>query len=352
MLPGVEMHQGESRGCCNPVLGKRGKTMAELQSVDRVATMIEAAIESGREELFDIVESARAELDYLRPALETAAAREELADGGRQEQTAELELEFMSLTQVVERAGMLMTRLGLAKQCLDESVPDVAPAEILAGQRRTAQLSLKLLDHERHRIAREIHDGPAQALANLLLRTVFCQQRMDGKSPVVQDELSNLKEVVRGSMLEIRKILFDLQPKGLDQDLVPCLHRLCREYHDRWGLAVMFDCTGKERPLDNQLAVGLFRIVQEALNNICQHSGADQAGVKLGLKEHQITVEISDGGKGFDLEEASALNGHYGLMNMQERARLLDGTLQIRTAPGQGTCVGIIVPVKKATSKK
>jgi two-component system sensor histidine kinase DegS len=175
---------------------------------------------------------------------------------------------------------------------------------------------------------------------------VFCEQQLAGGSLVVQDELLSLKETIRSSLVEIRKILFDLQPKDLDQGLVSGLHRLFDEYQERYGLKVVFNCSGQERRLGSQAIGALFRIVQEALNNIYKHSCSDHAQVDLELEEHRVTVHIFDEGKGFDLQEVAANNGHYGLMNMRERAQLLDGALQITTAPGQGTRVIGTIPIE------
>ena len=89
-----------------------------------------------------------------------------------------------------------------------------------------------------------------------------------------------------------------------------------------------------------------FRIVQEALNNVYKHSCSDHAQVSLDIEEQRATIHIVDDGKGFDLQEAMAHDGHYGLMNMRERARLLDGVLEIIAMPGQGTRVIVIIPIE------
>ena len=308
--------------------------MADCQSLDRVVRGTLVAVEEGRDEIFGIGEAARSELERLHPVPEAAASRELLEEERR------------SLMQVVEQADTLLDRFGMALQCLQGAAPDADLAEDWPGWKKAGRLAIRMLDNERHRIAREIHDGPAQALANLLLKTVFCEQQLTGDPSVVQDELLSLKEVIRSSLLDIRKILFDLQPKSLDQGLVSGLHRLIDEYQERYGLQVVFNCSGQERRLDSQVSSALFRIVQEALNNVYKHSCSDQARVNLELEEQQVTIHIFDEGKGFDLQEVASHNGHYGLMNMRERAQLLDGALEIITAPGQGTRVIVTIPIE------
>ncbi len=321
--------------------------MTDLQSLNRVIRRTLVAVEEGRQEIFGIAEAAHSELERRHPVLETLAARETAASDGFQEKRPDLpEAERQSLEQVAEQADMLLTRFGVALQCLQGSVPGADLADDWPGRKKAGQLAVRMLDNERHRIAREIHDGPAQALANLLLRAVFCEQQLAGGSTVVQNELLSLKETIRSSLIEIRKILFDLQPKDLDQGLLSGLHRLIDEYHERYGLQVEFNCSGQERCFSSQVTGALFRIVQEALNNTYKHSYSSRAQVDLELEEHRVAVHIFDEGKGFDLQEVASNNGHYGLMNMRERAELLDGTLQITTAPGQGTRVIVTIPIE------
>ena len=305
--------------------------MADLQSLNRVVRRTLVAVEEGRQEIFGIAEVAHGELGRLQPVPEMLAARE-TADSFQEKRPDLPEPERQNLAQVAEQADMLLTRFRVALQCLQGAAP--------------GPLAVRMLDNERRRIAREIHDGPAQALANLLLRVVFCEQQLAGEPSVVRDELLNLKEIIRSSLLEIRKILFDLQPKNMNQGLVCGLRQLIDEYQERYGLPVIFNCSDQKRQLDSQVAGALFRIVQEALNNIYKHSCSDHAQVDLELEEHQVTVQIFDEGQGFDLQEVASNDGHYGLMNMRERARLLDGSLQIMTAPGQGTRIIVIIPIE------
>ena len=338
--------------------------MADSQSLDRVVRRTLVAVEEGRQEIFGIAEAAHSELERpvprpctphsfgpgVSPDAEDGAqlaAREAAASGGFKESRPDLpEKERQSLEQVEEQADMLLTRFGVALQCLQGSALGSDLADDWPGRKKAGQLAVRMLDNERHRIAREIHDGPAQAIANLLLRTVFCEQQLAAGSIAVQDELLSLKETIRSSLVEIRKILFDLQPKNLDQGLVSGLQRLIAEYQERYGLRVEFNCSCQERRLGNQVTGALFRIVQEALNNIYKHSCSGHAQVDLELEEYQVVVRVFDEGKGFDLREVASNNGHYGLMNMRERAELLGGTLQIMTAPGQGTQVVVTVPIE------
>jgi two-component system sensor histidine kinase DegS len=320
--------------------------MADLQTVDRVVRRTLLAVEKGRQEIFCMAETAHSELERLRIVQETLAEPAAAVSDGFGERRPDLpEIELQSLQQVAEQADMLLTRFGVAMQCLQGSVSGADLSDDFPGRKKAGQLAVRMLDNERRRIAREIHDGPAQALANLLLRTVFCEQQLGGGPAVIQNELLGMKETIRSSLAEIRKILFDLQSNDLNQGLLFGLRRLLDEYQER-GLQVQFNCSGQERRLNSQVTGALFRIVQEALNNVYRHSYSDRAQVDLKLEENRVAVNIFDDGKGFDLQKVASNNGHYGLKNMRERAQLLDGALEIATAPGQGTRVIVTIPIE------
>lgn len=321
--------------------------MAGLQSLDQVVGRVLVSVEEGRDAIFGIAEDVHSELKRLRPMPDVAAERETADPAGLQEADQNMPgQERDRLIKVEKQANMLLTRFEVALQCLSGAVPDADLTENWPAWREAGQIAIRMLDNERHRIAREIHDGPAQAMASLLLKAVFSEQRLAGDPSVVLEELSSLREVIHNSLLDIRKILFDLQPRNLDQGLVCGLQRLFEEYQDSYGLRVAFSYSGETQQLSSQVASSLFRIVQEALSNVYKHSCSDHAQVDLELEKHRVTVHVCDEGKGFDLQEAVSDKGHYGLMNMQERARLLDGVVQVATAPGQGTRVGVIIPVE------
>ncbi len=325
--------------------------MADYKSLDRVARKALATIIEGQDELFSIAESGRSELEQLQLTLDAAvaesAAIHEAAATSNIEPTRwkQLEQDRKRLTQIIDHAGLLMTRFDVALQYLQGVLPEVDLAGDRLSRKQVGQLVVRMLDNERRRIAREIHDGPAQVLANLLLKTVFCEQQLTKEPAVVQNELLELKETIRSSLRDIRRILFDLQPKNLDQGLIECLRHVTEDYQERYGLQVTLTCLGQERHLSGPEASTLIRIIQEALNNVYKHSCSDQAVIKLELERYRVTAHIRDGGKGFDLQSVVQNNGHYGLMNMRERACLAGGSLQISTVPGQGTEISVTIPI-------
>jgi len=160
--------------------------------------------------------------------------------------------------------------------------------------------------------------------------------------------LKELKDVVRGNLQDVRKIIFDLRPMALDDlGLIPALKRYLEDYRDKYGLAVEPVFRGiKERPAP-ALEIALFRLIQEALNNVRKHANARKAEVKLDIKPNLIIAGVKDDGQGFDLRQALAATGgdNFGLISMKERVELLGGHLDIITAPGKGTEVIFRIPV-------
>ncbi|MFZ5639953.1 MAG: sensor histidine kinase, partial [Bacillota bacterium] len=207
---------------------------------------------------------------------------------------------------------------------------------------------IKAQEEERKRVAREIHDGPAQSMANVVLRMEFCEKLLDVDPEKARQELKELKEVVRGNLQDVRKIIFDLRPMALDDlGLVPALKRFLEDYRDKWGLEVEPVFRGTEKRLAPALEIALFRLVQEALNNVRKHAHARKVVVTLGLEPKMITAGVKDDGQGFDLKQALAVRSgdSFGLISMKERVELLGGRMEIKTEPGRGTKVLFRIPV-------
>ncbi|NLW17602.1 MAG: histidine kinase [Firmicutes bacterium] len=266
-------------------------------------------------------------------------------------QRDELERSLRNLQATVERADRLATQVGVAMQYLRDSLHDLDGQ--LDGIQQRQQLGVRVIkaqEEERRRVARDIHDGPAQTLASVVLRAEICEKLLDADTEQVRQELRNLKDLVRASLQDIRKIIYDLRPMALDDlGLVPTLRRFVMEFNKRSTTNVEFVVIGYEKRLPAHVEVGVFRIVQEALNNISQHAHAQNAIVKVEFETKALGVLIKDDGCGFDVTETLHREGdHFGLLSMRERAELLQGTWQISSASGQGTRILVRVPIKEA----
>jgi two-component system sensor histidine kinase DegS len=199
----------------------------------------------------------------------------------------------------------------------------------------------------RKRIAQQLHDGPAQALANVVLSAEICEQTIDHDMGRTRSELLSLKNSVSTTLRETRKFIFDLRPMTLDDlGLFPTLKRYTQDLMTKTGIQITFTPYGAEQRLPPPVEISLFRIAQEALSNIVDHAQARHAAVSLHVHEQGVTMTIEDDGKGFDVEQVmggTQTHPTIGLTNMFERAEMLKTRLKIESMPGRGTRVEVTV---------
>ncbi|MDF2841086.1 MAG: histidine kinase,GAF protein [Clostridia bacterium] len=212
---------------------------------------------------------------------------------------------------------------------------------------------LKAHEEERKRIAREIHDGPAQSAACLALKLELCKRQLQNKSyDQLSLELDKLGDDVRLTVKEIRDIIYDLKPSHLDEGLFTALRNYIETYTDNTGLYVELKTSGKDIGLQYYLMSTVFRIVQEALTNISKHAEASRVTIKLNISKNMLQLDIKDNGHGFDttvLEEViyEKANGGFGIEGMKERVDLINGSIDINSAIGIGTVIKVQVPLNQ-----
>ena len=194
-------------------------------------------------------------------------------------------------------------------------------------------------DIERQRLSRELHDGLGQSLIAQKLRLESIKFPLTGETPALLEEM---KQCSDNLVDEIRRISNDLMPAQLTQfGIVPALRQHCDEVKRYSGIEVSFDSTGNFDDMRRKTKIYLFRIIQEALNNIVKHAGAKIADVEIVKTKDHYFLSISDDGTGFDTEKACKGNG---LNNMRERTLLLGGTFLISAQNGSGTTIEIQIP--------
>jgi len=206
----------------------------------------------------------------------------------------------------------------------------------------------KAQEEERKRIARELHDDTAQHLIALSHQLEDFSRNNERLSPddvaLVDKWRLQLKDALQG----VRRFTRDLRPPMLDDlGLVPALEWLISELSQATSIAGELRVAGQERRLSSEVELLLFRIVQEALANVRRHAKASSVVVSLELAEDKTKVSIQDNGKGFALPRVLAdlsQRGKLGLIGMDERTRLLRGTLEVESQPGRGTTVTVLVP--------
>jgi two-component system NarL family sensor kinase len=198
---------------------------------------------------------------------------------------------------------------------------------------------------ERNRLAREIHDTLAQGLTAVALQLESADALLEGGGDAgrVQRAVQQALQLTRANLDEARRSVLDLRAAPLEgRSLSGALAALAATTTDEFGLPVAFRVTGGSRPLPVQVEAGLYRLAQEALQNVVQHAGASRASIDLVVTPDGLELAIADDGRGFD--PAAARPNRYGLVGMNERARLLGGQMRLETAPGEGTRVTVQIP--------
>ena len=260
----------------------------------------------------------------------------------------ELELRLKGLQQTIDKAAHLVSQISVVQNYLTQDLKFVG--EALQEAKRKQDFGLKIIEaqeQERKKLSREIHDGPAQMLANVMMRSDLIErvQRERGPEEALV-EIRSLKVMVRNALYEVRRIIYDLRPMALDDlGLVPTLRKYLQtteDYNINSGVRLNFVNVGQVIRLPSDMEVALFRLVQEAVQNSLKHAQPKHIQVKLSISKELVTVVIKDDGKGFDASIQK--EGSFGLVGMRERIELLEGSMTIDSQPGAGTLVLIQVP--------
>ncbi|BFH71255.1 MAG: sensor histidine kinase [Paenibacillus dendritiformis] len=250
----------------------------------------------------------------------------------------------------IERAETIGSQMSVALEYLSGDLGQVT--RILESAKNRQLLGLKIIlaqEEERKRIAREIHDGPAQSLANLVLRTEIVE-RMISKQDFqsVKHEIVDLRSQVRFGLEEIRKIIYNLRPMALDDlGLVPTLRKFIHDYEEKNRIRTSFEIRGHERRLKSAMEAAIYRLVQEAFTNAAKHGHPTNVTCELTYEPEEVRVVVRDNGFGFkldSLEVKSKEHMHFGLLGMKERVELLEGHMEIYSAENRGTRIVIQIP--------
>ena len=262
-------------------------------------------------------------------------------------QRDELELRLRTMKDTVAKAENLTNQVGAVLGYLGDQMDGVVlKVESMQQSQLFGSKIIKAQEEERRRVSREIHDGPAQAMANIVFRAEVCERLIDVDMVRARKELADLREQVRICLKETRKIIFDLRPMTLDDlGLVPTIKRFLDIAKDRSGLITAVRLIGEERRLDSYVEVGIFRTIQEAVNNIEKHAQASLVNVVIEFRRDTLAVSVEDNGIGFD-SAGNVGSESFGLVGMRERIHLLNGELTIKSVKGTGTKITIKVTLK------
>ena len=259
----------------------------------------------------------------------------------------DLERRLRALYETIERADHIVNQVNVVISYLTTDLKEVGAA--LEQAKIKQEFGIRIIaaqEEERKRLSREIHDGPAQMMANVLMRTNLIDRIYREKgAETAYKEIIDLKESVRNALSEVRRIIYDLRPMALDDlGIGPTLKKYLStimEYNS--GVDIQFVSYNNERRISSDYEVALFRLVQESVNNAIKHGKSRKIIVKLEWLRNEINVVIKDDGKGFDT--GNIREGAFGIVGMKERIDLLKGSIDITSSIGKGTVIMIKVPL-------
>lgn len=257
------------------------------------------------------------------------------------------------LLQKIEKTEEFMTRLTVMSYYLtreegrlDQSHDYVREADGIELQIIEAQ------EEERKRLSRELHDGPAQLVANLLIHSDLVEKvyKKYGEKEAKR-ELNKLKKMIQSSLKDIRRMIYDLRPFEIDErGIVSSLEdyvETLRDYYQKTQIGFSF--FGEASHLPSKYEVAVFRLVQEVVRNSLKHAEAKNINIILHIKDDRLFVTITDDGKGFDPQKEKQKDS-FGIISIKERVELLNGEVTFNGQAGKGTVVTIFIPIK--SSKK
>jgi PAS domain S-box-containing protein len=228
--------------------------------------------------------------------------------------------------------------------------------KIRQSHEQLRQLASHLQDvreEEQKRIAREVHDELGQQITGLKMDVAWIRKKIAGhtESVSIQEKLKEMTTLLDSAVKTIRKIASELRPSILDDmGLIAALEWQTLEFQKRFSIPVVFKSSVRQLELDPTIATNLFRLYQESLTNIARHADAKNASAELDVHKKQVTLSITDDGKGFEVGESDDKKT-LGLLGMKERVLMMNGELEIKSEPGKGTTIIIKVPIHYLEAK-
>ncbi|SET80696.1 two-component system, NarL family, sensor histidine kinase DegS [Natronincola peptidivorans] len=261
----------------------------------------------------------------------------------------ETEVRLKNTEKTLEKADTLSSRIGIVQEFLGGNLQDLNNTlEDIKHRHFLGRKIIHAQEEERKRVARDIHDGPAQSLANLVIKAEICEKLLEVDLQKSKKELKELKKCTRESIKDIRKIIYNLRPMSIDDlGFITALQRYVEKFQNETNIVVDFVILS-EIPLEDSIkSLSIFRIVQEALNNIRKHANAFSVAIRIEMNKKSIGISIKDDGVGFNLEEIKLQekeDGGFGLLNIKERVELLNGNLKIESEIKKGTTILVNIP--------
>ncbi|TMG54626.1 MAG: sensor histidine kinase [Chloroflexi bacterium] len=261
--------------------------------------------------------------------------------------------------QTIQRSYRRLKQLQLVVQHIESSAAyllgsgiDPSGEEEKDDMVEVAQRVLESLEAERERLYRDVHDGPAQVLANAIFEVEYLE-RIAERIPsevrqTLRTELATLKGQFRTSLDSVRAMIYDLRPPELTElGLAEAMRNYSAEWEARCGIRVGSRLDTMNTHLAPLQELAVYRIMQEALQNVHKHAQASAVGMAWQRSTENWVLHVTDDGIGFDIVRTARHKKSVGLLSMRERAELIGGTLQIQSTPGKGTAVTLLLPTAK-----
>ncbi len=343
---------------CKTLDEELAKLKLQVKELIEDVISIEAELKESKKKLMIVNRNHKKySQEELKLAYEKADnLRIELAIGREKEQyyikrRNDLEVRLKESIKTVERADNLISHVGVALGYLTGDLSELSvQLEDMQHKQLFGMRIIKAQEEERKRVAREIHDGPAQSMSNLVLKAEICEKLIDVDLNKSKEELQELKKVVRESLKDVRKIIYNLMPMSLDDlGLVPTLQKYTSTFQDETGITITFKTRGTFVEIKPLISLTVFRIIQEALNNVNKHAEAKDIIVILEFSSKKIKLYVVDDGKGFSVDKFKEINDDvnygFGLISMRERVELLKGKFDIISEINKGTRINVVIPL-------
>jgi PAS domain S-box-containing protein len=217
-------------------------------------------------------------------------------------------------------------------------------AESQQNLRALAAQTETLREEERKHVAREVHDELGQVMTTLRINLSALAMRFGQQTPALIDDVQGMKVLVDRAIQGVRNVALNLRPAALDMGLIPAIQWLAKDFSQHHAMVCAVRALAQDIELDESRAVVIFRIVQESLTNISRHARATQVDISIQLNGTRLAVMVLDNGAGFD-PNLPAPGKSFGLLGMRERAIALGGRVDVVSAPGMGTVIGLSIPV-------
>ncbi|WP_110250105.1 sensor histidine kinase [Streptohalobacillus salinus] len=326
----------------------------QIEQIIRENDLLERKEKLARQRLAQVSENFNVHSeDEIRAVYEEAHERQSELQLKREREATlrsqrdDIERRLKNLEQTIERAEQLVSKVSIISNYLMDDFKEVQDLIQNANEKQSFGLRImEAQEEERLRISREIHDGPAQMMANVLIRADIVDRTYRERSPEeAMTEIKTMRKMVRQSLYEVRRIIYDLRPMALDDlGLVPTIRKYAHTLADYHQVEIHFVEQMDIDRLPEKYEVVMFRLIQEAVQNAIKHANTKEIDVKLHVLKDKVTACVKDNGVGFDLNEKKEQS--FGLVGMRERVEMLQGKMTIQSKIGKGTTILFNIPLK------